>query len=459
MPIQGAIPLAGHPVQPPADPEATLGKLLTYQDVALKRQQNVEAAADDAAYRQAVQTYTHEDGTPDLDAAANALYHAGHPKVAATLVTQAAAARKASAEQLKMDTEGIQAKVNAVVKLAQGIGDEASFQANAPLIAQVDKTYGPQLALMLGPKWDPVETPKRLQNIINMGVSADKNAELHKSAIDSYLKGDYHRGVAGYMATTHNDDEVKGVLSEAAKMLPGDQRDSILSHFNKPWSADNVLQWKNQALTPEQQATNQRAADAAKALEADRKTKNALAARRVAVEEANANRDRTTSAAAAKDEQTFPAKVREYVAGIANRYRQQSGLKNAKGESITAQQATENELSGAMGDLVAQHPHLDSKRVYGMLDDIFGGKATYTGQTPKRGSDVSAPAEPGHQDVGATVTSKTVTIPTDVANALKNPDTRSRAKAILEENHKDSSDSAIDKFLKIPANLKAIGGK
>jgi hypothetical protein len=293
---------------------------------------------------------------------------------------------------------------------------------------------------LLGKDWDPIETPKRVQNIINMSVSADKNAEIHKSAIDAYLKGDTERGIAGYLSTTTNDEQRQRVLADAAKMLPLEGREATLAKFQTPWSEDNVKKWADMALTPEQRAVKQRAEDSAKATATYRADQLELGKRRVAVQEENAKKERATSLASQRDEQTFPGAVRQYVANIIDRYRTQGPIQNAKNETITPQQATEDEISKAMSKLLAAHPKMDPAKVWKMVDDTFGGKATFMGQTPKRGSDVSAPA------TGSTDTAKT-------------SDLRARVKALLHNNNKDESDTAIDIFLKNPANVKAIGGQ
>jgi hypothetical protein len=99
---------------------------------------------------------------------------------------------------------------------------------------------------------------------------------------------------------------------------------------------------------------------------------------------------------------------------------------------------------------------MDPAKVWKMVDDTFGGKATFMGQTPKRGSDVSAPATPDHQDVDATITRKTVRIPTEAANALKNPDMLAKAKAYLKANGQLDSDANVKAVLSNPAHLEAI---
>lgn len=416
MPIQGGIPLTGNPVAPPPDAEHTLGKILAFQEAGFRHQKSIEDAADDAAYRQATSTYKHPDGTPDLDAAANALYKAGHPRVAAILIKQAQDARKSSAEQLKLDTENLQGTIKAVAGLAQGITDRASFYANAPLIA----SRHPQLAIMLGKDWDEIETPKRVQNIINMGVSADTNANIHLKAIDAYMKGDTERGIAGYLATTTNDEQRQRVLADAAKMLPLEGRDAVLAKFQVPWSEDNVKKWASMALTPEQRAT-----------EKYRSEQLELGRRRATVMETNAAKERAESVVSKRAEEQFPAQVREYVAKIIDRYSSRSDLK------ITAQQATENELRQSMAQLIKDHPKLDPSKVWKMVDDTFGGKATFAGQTPKRGSDVSEPAKAAEP-------------------AAKEPDLRAKAKAYLKFHNQLDSDANVDAVLKNPNHVEAI---
>jgi hypothetical protein len=177
-------------IRPPEfqNPMQTLGSLMQLraqqqqlQSNSLQMQQQERAIRDEQAIRGAIQRRARPGALPDYDSAAADLDAAGFGTAAVKLRDGIFEQRKKTAEGLKTQFENSETRLKLASQIAQGIGDEGSFQRGKKAIAGL---LGEDLASQLGDAYDP----KRMTEVVSWGRTASDELSAQRNAVEAANK-------------------------------------------------------------------------------------------------------------------------------------------------------------------------------------------------------------------------------------------------------------------------------
>lgn len=274
MPLDPSIPL-GVRTPEPSSPMRTLGGMFQLRAM----QQQTEAgqlALDDKrradAEERAVQDAFRSSGG-DVHGAIKQLETAGYGMVAMGLRGKVAEQQSKRAEEIGKTLANQKAALTIAAQIAQGIGDEDSFQVGRRAIGAI---LGPELAQQLGDRYDPA----RLQQAVAWGTERSHFLDQQDRAIKNALEAGkmaqaaskdarewqakrpeivqkWTASVGGMLALTRNQQEWDGTLTQFHQ---NGVEPEILAQFGRQWSPGAAQRAGLLAMTPDQRADNAHAA-------------------------------------------------------------------------------------------------------------------------------------------------------------------------------------------------------
>jgi len=146
-------------------------------------------------------------------------------------------------------------QVDMGVSLINGITDEASFATLMPEVAKLS----PEVANTIGPQWDPVETPKKLEQARYIGKSADEMLRTQAAALTKLgaaikLGEDASGAIAEALAGAEGPQMAQSALAVLKGYhLPKDQEDALIKKFDWSGTPEARARARNYALTVKQQ--------------------------------------------------------------------------------------------------------------------------------------------------------------------------------------------------------------
>lgn len=366
-----------------------------------------------------------------------------YPQRALTLQGQISELRKKSADAAKVELDNDRVKIETGIGWFRLVDSPETYAAAYGQLQQAD----PKLAEMIGPDY----TPEKVTAILNMGLSTKDVLEMRSKAIDLFNSGKSDDGLAMGLGSTGSQEEWDAIIGHAVD-LGVDPK--IVSSFPKEWSAENAEAARRRALTEKEiqdlelrkQTEMRSASTAQRAVEQQQWMRDLQLRQQGERERHNQVMESKGTGPGGGDEvltrQAAAWRTRELAELETERSKRQSGaVRDALGMPLPPMTPSE---------------YVERK---GAIQTLYG---EWTGKPPAPGA-APPPPPPAPPTVVNPGAPSGMPIQTrgqgDQApvQGLRSPELRARAKEILQKAGKDTSDQAIDTFLKNPQNRKALG--
>jgi hypothetical protein len=297
---------------------------------------------------------------------------------------------------------------------------------------------------MIGPDY----SPEKVQKILMSGLTTKEAIELRTKGLDKFNEGSADDGLAMWLATASNQEEWTKFLDNAPEFGVDP---AIINSFPKEWSPEAVAAARVRAMTTKE----------AQELEIRRKTEERQAA-------AEARLQAQAAATAARDQARLELEQRRVkILEDAERRRAAGGTTRdltpaEKNRALEWRMDSRADLKKRKSDPMAPLSESEFQAEMREIEDVYrqmiGQPPAPPSPPPPTPPTVLNPGAPAGAPIRTRGTGEFAPVRT-----ARSPEVRAQVREILRNSTGptgkplDSSDAAIDRFLKSEANRKALG--